>query len=256
MKFNNFNRRVAANAQIGKNVKIGDNTVIYDNVKIGDNSIICNNCVIGEPLQEYYETDQYVNPDTVIGDNCLVRSHSIIYAGCKIGNGLQTGHRATIRENTSIGNFCRVGTSCDIQGYSRIGNHCWFHSNVFVAQKTSISNFVFIYPHCVLTDDPTPPSNDCIGPTIDDFAQIGSRSIILPGVSIGKHALIGAGSIVTKDISEYMLALGSPAKIIKDVRTIISRATGRSHYPWPENFERGMPWKGQNFSEWNLNYES
>jgi acetyltransferase-like isoleucine patch superfamily enzyme len=248
MKFNNRNVFISPKANIGKNVKIGDNSAIYDNVVIKDNTIIANDCVIGEPVQAYYYDDNYENPKTTIGEGSLIRSHTIIYCGCEIGDHFSSGHRVTIREFTKFG--CRIGTISDIQGFSTFGNYCWLHSNVHIGQQSTIGNFVFIYPYVVFTNDPTPPSDICVGPTVGDYSQIAVFSVLLPGVKIGKHCLVGAGSIVGKDVDDYKLVVGSPAVVKKDVREIRSRKTGGQHYPWPLRFERGMPWAGIGFEEW------
>lgn len=251
MKFNNRNIYISKNAIIGNNVKIGDNTTIYDNVMIGDNSIICNDCVIGEPTSDYYKNiDQYKNRETVIGDGSFFRSHNIIYSGSTFGKNFSTGHRVTVRENSKFGEGCRLGTLCDIQGYVTFGNYCWLHSNVHIGQNSTIGNFVFIYPYVVFTNDPHPPSNICIGPMVGDYTQIAVFSVLLPGIQIGKHCLIGAGSILGKSIGDYQLVVGNPAKPIKDVRELKSKDTNKSHYPWPYNFDRGMPWQGINYDEW------
>ena len=202
MKFNKSNLQISNSAKIGKNVKIGDNTTIYDNVIIGDNTTICDNCAIGEPLSKYYENNKYENPPTVIGKNSLIRSYTIVYAGSTFGNNLNTGHRVTIREYTEFGNNCRIGTISDIQGHCKFGNHCWLHSNVHIGQKSKVGNFVMIYPYVVLTNDPTPPSNELRGVEIKDFAQISVFSVLLPGVKIGQHALVGANSTVGKDVDD------------------------------------------------------
>lgn len=250
MKFNNRNVFISSSAIIGKNVKIGDNCSVYDNVVIKDDSVICNDCVIGEPLAGYYSDAGYTNPVTTIESHALIRSHTIIYAGCHIGESFSCGHRVTIRENSKIGKFCRIGTLSDLQGNLEIGDYCWLHSNVHIGQQSKLGNFVFIYPYVVLTNDPTPPSNICIGPTIGDYSQVAVFSVLLPGVKIGKHCLVGAGSIVGKDVADFQLVLGSPAKPVKDVREIKSRETGESHYPWPYRFDRGMPWQDQDFDTW------
>lgn len=253
MNFNNHNVQISPKASIGKNVKIGDNTSILDNVTIGENSIISNNCIIGEPLSDYYYNENYNNPNTVIGSGSLIRSHAIIYSGNTIGNDFSTGHRVTIRENMKIGNHCRIGTLSDLQGFSEIGNYCWLHSNVHIGQHSKIGNFVFIYPYAVFTNDPHPPSTICIGPSVDDYSQIAVGSILLPGVKLGKHVLVGANSVVGKDVEDYQLVVGNPAKPIKDVRELISKETGKSHYPWPYNFDRGMPWKDIGYENWITN---
>ena len=251
-KFNGKDVCISSSAKIGKNVRIGDRTIVYDNVVIGDNTIICNDCVIGEPLNSYYsEWDEYENPETVIGGNSLIRSHTIIYAGNIIGDYFQTGHRVTVRENTVLGSHCSLGTLDDIQGHSRFGDYCRLHSNVHIGMRSTLGNFVFVYPYVVFTNDPTPPSDICFGPTVGDFSQIATGSVLLPGVKIGKHCLVGAGSSVTKDVPDYQLVLGTPAKVIKDVREIRDRETGEPHYPWPLRFERNMPWQGLGFEKWN-----
>lgn len=251
MKFNNFNVHISSSAIIGTNVRIGDNTVIYDNVVIGDNTIICNDCVIGEPDYSYYDNiNHFVNPKTIIGKESLIRSHSIIYSGNIIGDYFQSGHRITIREKNVFGCHCSIGTLDDIQGYSEFGDYCRLHSNVHIGQKSKLGNFVFVYPYVVFTNDPTPPSDLCVGPIVGDFSQIATGSVLLPAVKIGKHCLVGAGSIVGKDVDDYQLVLGVPAKSIKDVRDIKDRTTGTSHYPWPLRFSRGMPWENIGFDKW------
>lgn len=249
MKFNN-NFQIGKNVILGENVRIGDGTIIYDNVEIKSNSVIANNCVIGEPLNSYYSNENYQQPKTTIGEGAVIRSHTIIYAGNKIGVNFQTGHRATLRENNVFGDNCSLGTLCDIQGESTFGDYCRLHSNVHIGMKSELGNYVFVYPYVVFTNDPTPPSNTCIGPKIGDYAQIATMSVLLPGVNIGAHSLVGAGSIVNKDVAEYSLTVGNPARHLKDVRDIKSRETGESHYPWPERFSRGMPWDELGYKKW------
>lgn len=252
MKFNSRNVFVSPKAKIGQNVKIGDNTVIYDNVEIGDNSIIANDCIIGEPGNDYYYNEGYENPITVIGKNALIRSHTIIYADSVFGDNFSTGHRVTIREKSKFGKNCRLGTITDIQGYVEFGDYCWLHSNVHIGQQSKIGNFVFIYPYVVLTNDPTPPSNICIGGTIGDFSQVAVGTVLLPATKIGRHCLVGAQSLVGGKYEDYSLIIGNPAKRIKDVREMISKKTGKSHYPWPNNFSRGMPWEEEGFDIWKV----
>lgn len=250
MKFNN-EYKIGKNVTLGKNVRIGDGTVIYDNVKIDDNVIIANNCIIGEPLNDYYTNSKYTNPKTSIGMNSLIRSHSIIYAGSHFGSHFSTGHRVTIREKTRMGDHCRVGTLCDLQGDLVFGDYCSLHSNVHIGQKSKIGNYVFIFPYVVFTNDPTPPSEICIGPSVGDYSLIATGSLLMPGVKIGKQCLVGAGAVVTKDVEDYSLMLGTPAKRFCDVREIDSREKrGKKHYPWMYNFKRGMPWEKLGYQKW------
>lgn len=251
MKFNNKNVYIGQGVKLGNNVKIADNVTIYDNVEIGDNTIISNDCIIGEPLNGYYsDPNSYTNPTTKIGSDSLIRSHTIIYADCSIGDSFSTGHRVTIREKSIIGNNCRIGTLSDLQGHLKIGNYCWLHSNVHVGQETQLGNFVFVYPYVIFTNDPHPPSSQIMGSTVDDYTQIAVSSVILPGVKIGKHCLIGAHTLVAKNVKDNQLIVGNPGKSIGETNQVISKETGLSHYPWPHNFSRGMPWEDIGYDIW------
>ena len=242
--------KVSKKARIGHNVTLAANVIMYDNVEIGDNTIIGPNAILGEPLASFYSKQDYSNPVLKIGANSLIRSGATIYAGSNIGNNFESGHRVTIRENTEIGKHCRVGTLSDIQGYCRIGNYVRFHSNVHIGQKSIIGNFVWIYPYSVLTNDPYPPSELFIGVTVEDFAVIATNVVVLPGVKIGKDAVIGAMSLVRTDVPPETLVAGKPAKQIGTIHNIKSKYDGSKPYPWRNHFERGMPWEGIGYEKW------
>lgn len=251
MKFNNRGVYISPNANIGENVRIGDNTIVHDNVTVGNNSIICNDCVLGEPLYSYYNEPNYTNPPLSIGEGALIRSHSILYAGSSFGPNLATGHRVTVREGTQAGRNAQFGTLTDIQGNCVLGDYVRLHSNVHIGQLTRLGNFVFVFPYTVFTNDPLPPSNSLVGSTVGDYSVITVHCTVLPGVTLGEHCLLGANSVISRDLESYSFAIGSPAKRKCDIREIPSKEDkDSSHYPWPLNFERGMPWEELGFAAW------
>ena len=235
---------------IGDNVFIDNNTIIRKGTIIGDNSFVASNCIIGEYMTDYNGLRKIASPGLKIGNNALIRSGTIIYTGSKIGDYFQTGHQVNIREKSEIGNHVSVGTLSDIQGNCRIGNNVRLHSNVHIGQLSVIDDFVWIFPYVVLTNDPTPPSENLIGVHINSFAILSTGSIILPGVEIGQDSLIGAGAVVTKSVEPYMVAVGNPAKTISDVRNVKSKITGKNIYPWRYFFDKHMPWEGIGFEKW------
>lgn len=249
MKFNNRNRTISPQARIGSNVRIGDNTVIYAGVEIADGSTICNDCIIGEPLAAYYHDESYRNPRTVIGGGALIRSHAILYAGCSFGEEFSTGHRVIVRENTSVGNHCSFGTFVDVQGDVCIGNYTRLHSNVHIAQGCTIDDFVFFYPFSVMTNDPWPPSNDLRGGHVRRYTQVGVHAVILPGVQVGENCLIGANALVTRNVPDYSIIAGEPARVLMDIRSFVALGKGKP-YPWMYRFDRGMPWQGIGYEAW------
>ena len=248
-----YNCIIESNVVIGDNVFIDSNTIIRSGVKIGSGSFIGSNCILGEHLSDFYVERENNKHVLLVGSNSLIRSGSIIYGESTIGANFQTGHRVTIRENSQIGNNVSVGTLSDIQGNCIIGDYVRIHSNAHIGQLSKIDSFVWIYPYVVLTNDPTPPSNDFVGVHVHSFAIIATGSIIMPGIDIGQDSLIGAGSIVTKPVTPYAVVVGNPAKAISDVRKIRNKLTGKSVYPWRYHFDSYMPWKDKGFQEW---YES
>lgn len=255
-------------AKIGKNVKIGHGVIIKDDVIIGDNVIIDDyvrvldgveigkNSYIGAfvtlgEIGVNYATPKYSK--TKIGDNALIRSYTVMYHSNNIGNNFQTGHRVTIREKTEIGNNVRIGTLSDIQGYCKMGNYVNLHSNVHIGQKSIIEDFVWIFPYVVLTNDPTPPSEKMQGVIVKKYAVIATASIILPGVTIGEDTLVGAKTLVNKDVNENTIVVGNPMKIVGNIGKIKNKETGEQVYPWRYKFDRGMPWQGKTYEEWAKN---
>ena len=241
---------------IGENVTIEDDVyidcgaIIRDNVHIKKGTFIGARCIIGEYLIDFFDEYKNNSHPLVIGENSLIRSETIIYGDSEIGDNFQTGHRVTIREKSKIGHHVRVGTLSDIQGYCEIGNYVNMHSNVHIGQKSVIKDYVWIFAYVILTNDPTPPSNNLVGVTIESFAIIATSTVVLPGVHIGRDALVGAGAVVTKDVNDLKVVVGNPAKEVRDVTEIKDKFTGKNVYPWRYTFERGMPWKDIGYDNW------
>lgn len=231
--------------KIGNNVEIGDYTIIYPNVEIEDNTIIGSHCIIGEPTASYYnDSTNHHFKTTKIGQNSIIRSKSIIYEDVIIGSNFQSGHRVTIREESIIGDNCSIGTLCDLQGKLKIGNFVRLHSNVHIGQMSTIEDYVWIYPYVVLTNDPYPPMGVLKGVTIRRFAQVATSSVVMPGIEIGENALVGAQSLVRKDVPAERVIVGVPGKDICSVRDL-KDDNDNQIYPWKEFLKdfRGYPWQ-------------
>ena len=265
---------IADNVKIGKNVKIGENVtlkegcILEDNIEIGNNvyvdygviihsnvtidegTFIGARCILGEYVADFYDDSEYSAHPLHIGKNSLIRSETIIYGDNNFGEHLQTGHRVTIREEAKIGSHVRIGTLSDIQGHCEIQDYVNMHSNVHIGMKSVVKKYAWIFPYVVLTNDPNPPSNSLMGVTIEEFAIVATGTVVLPGKTIGNGALVGAGSIVTKDISPDTIAVGNPAKEHGTTDKIKDAITGEQVYPWRYTFDRGMPWEGIGYETW------
>jgi len=194
----------------------------YGQNKLGENARIFEPVTIGFPSRENMDKTEFTG--TIIGNNATLRSGAIIYCDVIIGDDFQTGHNVMIREKTRIGNHVAIGTSTVIDGKVTIGDNVSIQSMVYIPTDTRIGNHVFIGPNAVLTNDRYPPSyGQMVGPTIKDRAAIGANVTILPGVCIGEGALVAAGAVVTRDVPDHMLAIGSPAKMRDLPRPVAER---------------------------------
>jgi acetyltransferase-like isoleucine patch superfamily enzyme len=227
---------VDRHARIGNGVRIGPFAIIHADVEIGEGSQVGSHCEIG------YPTPLAGGNPLVIGKESLVRSHSVIYAGSELGDHLTTGHHVTIREGTTAGNNLQVGTLGDIQGQCSFGDYVRLHSNVHIGQGAEIGSFVWIFPYTVLTNDPHPPSDTLLGVSVGDYAAIATMSVILPGVQVGRGALVAAHSSVNRDVEPDTVVAGSPARFICETKEIrLKDGSNAPAYPWRRHFHRGYP---------------
>lgn len=227
---------VSPQAVLGENVTIGPFTVVHDNVILGDDSTIESHCAIGIP------TPLADGKPLVIGDGAIIRSHCVFYEGSTFGPGLRTGHKVTVREGVLAGDDLQLGTLADLQGNAVIGDHVRIYNAAHICRESVIGSYVWIFPYVVLTNDPHPPSDGFFaGARVEDYAVIATRATVLPGVVIGSGSLVGALSLVSKDVEPESFVSGIPAKKIAMTRHIQLRDGSGPAYPWRRHFHRGMP---------------
>lgn len=189
---------------------------LYPDVEIGEGTVLEPGVIVGVPAGD---TSPGEVP-TRIGPGGRIRSGTVIYAGAQIGERVSTGHAALIRENNVIGDDCSVGTHAVLEPGNRVGNGTRIHSQCFLEHVT-IGARVFLAPGVVFTDDPHPACPrylDCVlGATVEDDVSIGGNVTVLPGVRIGAGALVGAGSVVTRNVEPGTVVAGNPAVAVKRV---------------------------------------
>lgn len=142
----------------------------------------------------------------------------------KIGKNAKIWHHAQIRENAKIGSNCIIGKNVYIDHDVLIGNNVKIQNNALIYFGSTIEDGVFIGPNVCLTNDKAPRAITPDGrlKTKEDWhtgatlvkkgASIGASSVILPDVTIGQFAMVGAASLVAKDVPDYAVVYGNPAK--------------------------------------------
>lgn len=138
---------------------------------------------------------------------------------CEIGEGTKVWQFVVILKNAKIGSNCNICAHSLIEGDVIIGNNVTVKSGVFIWEGTRIEDDVFLGPNATLTNDLMPRSKEYpeifSGITLKQGASIGANATILPGITIGIKAMVGAGAVVTKDVPDYAVVVGNPAKIIR-----------------------------------------
>jgi acetyltransferase-like isoleucine patch superfamily enzyme len=149
--------------------------------------------------------------------------HCIIFDDVEIGEGTRIGNFVFVREKTIIGKRCIVGSYVDIEGDVRIGDFVSLQSGCYITRGVIIENEVFCGPRIItLNDKPMTYRRPSLtfkrqAPRILRAARIGGGCILCPGVTVGENALVGAGSVVTRDVPDRIIVAGNPAVTIGSV---------------------------------------
>ncbi len=180
-------------------------------VRIGSNPLVDEGSIIG------YKPSRDVGQLRLsIGDNCLIRYGTVIYLGSRIGDNLETGHNVILREENEIGDDVKVWSNSIVDYGCKVGHRVKIHSGCYLAQLTVVEDDVFIAPGVTFSNEKYPTGTyskaSMRGPIVKRDAKIGVNSTILPGISIGEGAIVGAGSVVTRDVAADTVVWGVPAR--------------------------------------------
>lgn len=150
-----------------------------------------------------------------LGGGARLRSGTVLYEASRIGTSFETGHSVVVREDCRIGDHVSIWSNTVVDYGCQIGDRVKIHANCYIAQFTVIEDDAFLAPGVTIANDLYPGDEASArlmaGPHIGAGAQIGVNVTILPFVRIGAGALIGSGSVVTRDIQPGMVAYGNPA---------------------------------------------
>jgi acetyltransferase-like isoleucine patch superfamily enzyme len=217
-----FNVIVMEKAIIGDNVRIGHNAIIYPFTKISNNVEILDNAVIGKKpssISTLTRKTEEPLPPCEIGEGSIIGTSAIIYAGTVIGKHCLVSDLASIREKCVIKDHVIIGRAVTVEYETTIGEYSKIMTHSQLTGNMIIEDHVFFGGAVASTNDKYMgrTGNQFNGPRIKSGARIGANATILAGVTIGKETIIGAGAVVTSDIPDYKVALGIPARVVKEV---------------------------------------
>jgi len=157
---------------------------------------------------------QRITPDVILGKNVSIRDFTNLY-GCEIGNDV------------------KIGTFVEIQKGAKIGNRCKISSHTFICEGVTLEDDIFIGHNVTFTNDRYPRATNgngrlqtdadwaCIRTLIKRGASIGSGATLLCGITVGENAMIGAGSVVTRNVPPGAVVAGNPARVVRMLKPAV-----------------------------------
>jgi acetyltransferase-like isoleucine patch superfamily enzyme len=164
----------------------------------------------------------------------MIHETAIVEEGVLLGEGTRIWHFVHIRKGVRIGKNGNIGKDVYIDTDVVVGDNCKIQNFASLYRGLTVGDDVFIGPHVCFTNDIYPRAKiwsdeKVVKTVVKDGVSIGANSTIIAGIKIGKYAMIGAGAVVTKDIPDYALVVGNPARIVGrvDERGNVIRTDGK-----------------------------
>ncbi len=147
----------------------------------------------------------------------FIHESAYVDAPCEIGEGTKVWHFAHVQRGARIGRRCVLGQNVNVAEDVRIGDGVKIQNNVAVYTGVEVEDDVFLGPSCVLTNVTNPRSQVNRHALYEPIrlrrgCTVGANATVVPGVTVGRYAFVGAGAVVTADVPDYALVLGTPAR--------------------------------------------
>jgi acetyltransferase-like isoleucine patch superfamily enzyme len=206
---------------------------VYPGTLLGDGVRVLENAVVGKQpsLGASSTAKREPLPPATVGDGTVISTGAIVFAGASIGARCIVGDQSCIRERVTMADDCILGRGSLIENDTTVGAGTRIQAEAYVTAYSTLEEDVFIAPCVVTTNDDfmgrTERRKELMrGPTIRRSARVGGGAILCPGVEIGEEAFVGAGAGVTKDVPPRVVVVGSPARVLRDVRPEELRENG------------------------------
>lgn len=204
---------------------IGPHVTIYAGVEIGPGVSFGQGAILGRPQRRDARSRTPRHPEglaTIIAEGCQIGSTTVIDAGATLLASARVADHAVVRAGAVIEEESMLGWNSGIGHYARVGRRTRIQNGVSVGPWAQIGADVLISPGVTMIGDPTMgrrmSSERQPGVVIGRACRIGTGAILIPPVTIGEEAIIGAASIVRRDVPARSVAVGAPARVVREVR--------------------------------------
>ncbi len=210
------------NVKIGENVTFGAYVVVHDGTVIGDGCVIEDHVVLGKrPRLARGSSAKGEVGNLEIGERVTVCSGAVVFAGATVAAEAILGDQSFVRERSRIGAGSVIGRGSVVDNDVIVGERVKVQTSVYLTAFTVIEDDVFVGPGATTTNDNTMdrhgPETPLRGATLRRACRVGGGSVLTPGVEVGEEAFIAAGAVVTKDVQPRAVAIGVPARVVREV---------------------------------------
>jgi acetyltransferase-like isoleucine patch superfamily enzyme len=212
--------------ELGPGCWVGAFALIYGGAVLHEGARVEEHALVGKPERGYAVGEVYpgTGASTVIGREAIIRSGAVIYAGAEIGEGTVVGHHTLLRSFVRVGEGSQLGHNLTVERASSIGAGVRCSPGSHLTSSCVLADRVFLGAGVRTVNDRELIWRDpdrvpeLVPPRFERGARVGSGSVILSGVTVGEEALVGAGSVVTRDIPARSVAYGVPARVRRAVQ--------------------------------------
>jgi acetyltransferase-like isoleucine patch superfamily enzyme len=214
---------VGAGARIGAGARVGAHVVIHPGTRVGAGCEIQDGAVLGKPpkLAKHSNAAREAPAPLVLGEGCVVCAHAIVFAGAVLSDGVIVGDQAYVRERASIGAGTVIGRGSCVDNDVVVGARVRVQTDVYLTAFSVVEDDVFVGPGASTTNDDTMGRHDAAyqlrGATLRRACRVGGGVVLCPGVEVGEEAFVAAGAVVTRDVPPRGVAMGVPARVVREV---------------------------------------
>ncbi len=214
---------IHAGVQIGPGCQIGSGAVVHSGTSVGEGCVIEDGAVLGKrprlrPGSSAAGGELWA---LVLDPEVTVCCGAVLYAGARIEHRAIIGDQSQVRERSVVGSRSVVGRASCVDFGAVVGSRVLIQTSVYVTGGSVVEDDVFLGPGVLTTNDHAmgrhPQGEPLLGPVFKRACRVGGGVVLLPGVTIGEEAFVAAGSLVTRDVGDREVVMGSPARVVRTV---------------------------------------
>jgi acetyltransferase-like isoleucine patch superfamily enzyme len=207
---------------IGEGVVFGAHVVVHAGTVIGDGCLIEDHAVLGKrPRLARGSSAKGEVGVLEIGARVTICSGAVVFAGAVVADEAILGDQSYVRERTHIGQGSVIGRGSVVDNDVVVGARVKVQTSVYLTAFTEIEDDVFVGPGATTTNDNTMARHGeetpLRGATLRRACRVGGGTVLTPGVEIGEEAFVAAGAVVTRDVPARAVAMGVPARVVREV---------------------------------------